>query len=101
MTKAATTAGTASPLHQTEEPSGSESAAAGHHQDAAQAGSATLALSMGQPGTRLDMVLGGPHPLLLDIVRGLARRAAQDHHAGTAGATSVPAKRVGTPKQDT
>lgn len=42
-----------------------------------------LALQMGLPGTRLDMVLGGPHPMLVDLVRHLARTAARADHAGT------------------
>lgn len=40
-----------------------------------------LALSMGLPGTRLDMTLGGPHPLLVQLVRAMARAAAQADHA--------------------
>jgi len=42
-----------------------------------------LALHMGLPGTRLDIVLGGPHPLLVELVRHLARTAARADHAGT------------------
>jgi len=42
-----------------------------------------LALHMGLPGTRLDMTLGGPHPLLVDLVRHLARGAARADHAST------------------
>ena len=40
-----------------------------------------LALHMGLPGTRLDMVLGGPHALLVQLVRAMARAAAQADHA--------------------
>ncbi len=39
------------------------------------------ALSMALPGTRLDMVVGGPHPRLIELVRHLARAAAQDEQA--------------------
>lgn len=42
-----------------------------------------LALHMGPPGTRLDMVLGGPPPMLLELVRHLARTAARADHPGT------------------
>lgn len=49
-----------------------------------------LALHMGLPGTRLDMMLGGPHPLLVELVRHLARAAAwADHAAGIAGSTVI------------
>lgn len=52
--------------------------------EAAHAGRApALALHMSLPGTQLDMVLGGPHPLLVELVRHLARTAARDDHAGT------------------
>ena len=40
-----------------------------------------LALHMGLPGIRLDMTLGGPHPLLVQFVRAMARAAAQADHA--------------------
>ena len=42
-----------------------------------------LALHMSLPGTRLDAVLGSPHPLLVELVRHLARTAARADHAGT------------------
>ena len=42
-----------------------------------------LALHMGLPSTRLDAVLGGPHPLLVELVRHLARTAARADHACT------------------
>ena len=49
-----------------------------------------LALHMGLPGTQLDMMLGGPHPLLVELVRHLARAAARaDHAAGTTGSTVI------------
>ncbi|EYD74357.1 hypothetical protein Rumeso_04042 [Rubellimicrobium mesophilum DSM 19309] len=47
-----------------------------------------LALHMGLPGTRLDMVLGGPHPLLVALVRHLARVAARADHAGMSAITN-------------
>ncbi|EYD72124.1 hypothetical protein Rumeso_04851 [Rubellimicrobium mesophilum DSM 19309] len=51
-----------------------------------------LALHMGLPGTRLDIVLGGPHPLLVEVVRAMARVAAQaDHAAVPTGMASGPA----------
>lgn len=41
-----------------------------------------MALSMSLPGARLDMVLGGPQPLLMELVRALAHEAARaDHEA--------------------
>ncbi len=40
-----------------------------------------VALTMALPGTRLDMVVGGPHPQLLELVRHPARAAAQDEQA--------------------
>lgn len=42
-----------------------------------------FALHMGLPGTQLDMLLGGPPPLLVELVRHLARTAARADHAGT------------------
>lgn len=54
-----------------------------------------LALHMGLPGTRLDLVLGGPHPLLVHLVRAMARAAAQaDHTAELAQTTDAPACRT-------
>lgn len=47
-----------------------------------------LAMHMGLPGTRLDMVLGGPHPLLVALVRHLARVAARADHAGMSAITN-------------
>ncbi len=40
-----------------------------------------VALSMALPGARLEMALGGSHPLLVELVRHLARAAARDEHA--------------------
>ncbi len=40
-----------------------------------------VALTMALPGTRLDMILGGPHPVLLDLVRALARETARADQA--------------------
>ena len=42
-----------------------------------------LALHMSLPGTQLDILLGGPHPLLVELVRHLARTATRADHAGT------------------
>ena len=102
MTKTITTLEAVSPLDRAEQPPGSEPTA-GHPLRAGvyTAGLATLALHMELPGTRLDMVLGSPHPLLLDIVRSLARRAAQAHYASTAGELSVLPKQAGASRKDT
>ena len=101
MTQATSKGRAASPPDLTEQPPGSEPTA-GHPLRAGEdtAGLATLALHMDLPGTRLDMVLGGPHPLLVDIVRSLARRAAQAHHASRTTATSVLPERTGASKKD-
>lgn len=102
MTQATSKGRAASPPDPTEQPPGSE-LTAGHPLRAGEdtAELATLAVHMELPGTRLDMVLGGPHPLLLDIVRSLARRAAQAHYATTAGASSVLPKQAGASRKDT
>ena len=82
MTQPTSTAGAASPLNQTEEPPG-RGPVAGHALQAGEdnVGRAALALHMELPGTRLDMVLGRPHPLLAELVRHLARAAARADRA--------------------
>ena len=102
MTKTITTLEEVSPLDRAEQPPGSEPTA-GHPLRAGEdtADLATIALHMELPGTRLDMVLGGPHPHLVDIVRSLARRAAQAHYASTVGASSVLPKQAGASREDT
>lgn len=81
MTKTITTLEAVSPLDRADEPSEREPEA-GQPVQAGEdtAGGVALALHMGVPGTRLDMVLAGPHPLLVDLVRRLAHAAAQADH---------------------
>ena len=102
MTQATSKGRTASPPDLTEQPPASEPTA-GHPLGAGEdtAELATLALHMELPSPRLDMLLGSPHPILVDIVRSLARKAAQAHYASTAGASSVLPERTGASRKDT
>ena len=84
MAKAGHAAGDGTPCPRTKQRSGTKSSGRyPQHDPGTGIEQSTLALSMGLPGTRLDMALGGPHPLLVELVRHLARTAARADHAGT------------------
>ena len=100
MAKAKITAGGEPLSRRTKHTSGTKPAEAYPQNDpATEIERPALALTMHMPGTRLDMALAASHPLLLEIVRSLARTAAQAHHAATAAEASMPTQ-TATNKKD-
>jgi hypothetical protein len=54
----------------------------------------SLALYMGLPSARLDIVLGRPHPLLVALVRHLARATARADYAADIATAVTPSAHV-------